>query len=54
MEGMSRLGFKYDRLLRCGKDLNGNDTRGGFMGCSILENEMTLNDHKDEFGGEHK
>jgi len=54
-EGMSRLGFKYDRTMKCkdfGKDLNGNEIRGGFAGCSILENEMTA--HNDDFGGEHK
>jgi phage/plasmid-associated DNA primase len=54
-EGMSRLGFKYDRTLKSkefGKDLNGNEIRGGFVGCSIIENEMTA--HNNDFGGEHK
>lgn len=51
-EGMSRLGFKYDRGLRFGRDSNGNDIRGGFVGCSILENEMTTNNDTDNEGNE--
>lgn len=42
-EGMLRLGFKYDRTMKSklfGKDFKGNDIRGGFLGCSIIENEM--------------
>ena len=44
IEGMSRLGFKYDRLLRGFGKLNGKDIRGGFVGCSIIDN------NKDEDG----
>ena len=41
MEGMCRLGFKYTKdLLGLGKDLNGKYIKGGYIGCSIIENEI--------------
>jgi hypothetical protein len=57
IEGMSRLGFKYNRLLKgLGKKLNGSYITGGFEGCSFIENEIISNNNeKDEFyDGEHK
>jgi phage/plasmid-associated DNA primase len=60
MEGMSRLGFKYDKELKgVGYTeifINGKSTKkyhkGGFLGCSIIENEINENDN--DFNGEHK
>ena len=57
IEGMSRLGFKYNRLLKgLGKDLKGGYITGGFLGCSFRENEMICNDNNDDGfnDGEHK
>jgi hypothetical protein len=63
IEGMSRLGFKYDRTMKSkefGKDFNNKEIRGGFLGCSFRENEMVSNntDEEDEddgfYDGEHK
>ena len=59
IEGMSRLGFKYDRTMKSkefGVDFNNKEIRGGFLGCSFRENEMIPNDdNKNEFyDGEHK
>jgi hypothetical protein len=44
IEGMSRLGFKYDRLLKGFGKSNGKVIRGGFVGCTIIENEMIENE----------
>jgi len=63
IEGMSRLGFKYKKdMLGLGQNtvyVNGKATtkylRGGFLGCSFIENEMICNDNENEFyDGEHK
>ena len=60
IEGMSRLGFKYDRRLRFGKDFNNKEIRGGFLGCSFRENEMVSNNTEEDdeddgfYDGEHK
>jgi len=63
IEGMIRLGFKYKKdMLGLGQNtvyVNGKATtkylRGGFLGCSFIENEMICNDNENEFyDGEHK
>lgn len=56
IEGMSRLGLKYNRQIKFGKDFNNKEIYGGFGGCSFIENEMILNNNdKDKFyDGEHK
>ena len=64
IEGMSRLGFKYQKdMSGLGHNdvyVNGKMTkkflRGGFLGCSLIENEMICNkDDDDGFNdGEHK
>jgi phage/plasmid-associated DNA primase len=52
-EGMTRLGFKYNRLLKgFGKNLKGDYITGGFTGCSIKDNEIIKND--DYNNEEHK
>jgi len=64
VEGMSRLGFKFQKdLMGLGHNdvyVNGKMTKkylkGGFVGCSIIENEMICNDNNDDDfnDGEHK
>ena len=59
IEGMSRLGFKYDRTMKSkefGVDFNNKEIRGGFLGCSFRDNEMISNNNdEDEFyDSEHK
>jgi len=63
IEGMSRLGFKYQKDLEgMGYNevyVNGKITKkyikGGFKGCSFVENEMISNNNEDEFyDDEHK
>ena len=50
MEGMSRLGFKYSKdLLGLGKDLNGKYIKGGYVGCSIIENEIEYDSNNGEY-----
>jgi len=51
IEGMSRLGFKYNRLLKgLGKDSKGGYITGGFLGCSFRENEMICNNNNEDDG----